>query len=111
VRRGIHQTLDFIGSKFFIKSVAVISIALVGFTGCSSLRSDQVKTLPDGTRIESHQRVTTFWDSHSSVAKLRASTSDKTQGLTLAGLEQESSSTNATELLRAVGTILQNLPK
>lgn len=89
-------------------TLAALCLAL---TGCTVLRSDQVKVLPDGTRLESHQRVSSFWDSKSNLAKLRASTTDKTQGLTLAGLEQESSSTNAVDLLRAIGGILQNLPK
>lgn len=88
-------------------SLILLSAWLV--TGCSVLNSHQVKH-PDGT-IESHTRITSFWDSNSNLQKLRATMTDKTTGLTLAGLEQESSSTNSVELLRAVGSILQNLPK
>ena len=36
------------------------------------------------------------------LAKLRASTTDKTQGLTISGLDQSASGTNAVEILHAV---------
>lgn len=79
--------------------LAVLALAL---TGCARFKSVQVKTDPDGTRIESRQIITTFWDSKSSVAKLRASTTDKTQGLTVGSITEESSGTNAVELTERV---------
>jgi len=71
--------------------------------GCSSFRSDQIETRPDGSRVEQHQKITTFWDSKSDIARLRASTTDKTQGLTVGSISQESTSTNINDL---VGTVV-----
>lgn len=79
----------------------LLSVALC-LCGCTTFRSDQVKTDPDGTVTESHQVVRTFWDSKSAVAKLRASTTDKTQGLTVGSIDQESSGTNALTLIGIV---------
>lgn len=78
-------------------------LALVLFSaGCASFKNEQIKTEPDGTRIESRQRIVTFWDSRSEIAKLRASTTDKTQGLTVGAISQESESTNTVALIEAV---------
>jgi len=74
--------------------------------GCARFRSTQTEIAPDGTQRITRVCVTTFFDGRSDLAKLRASTTDKTQGLTLAGLDQSSSSTNAVEILRHVAAIL-----
>jgi len=70
--------------------------------GCASFSSHQIEVKLDGTRIESQQSIVTFFDSKTSIAKMRASTTDKTQGLTVGGFEQESSGTNAINLIEAV---------
>jgi hypothetical protein len=69
-------------------------------------RSTQTETSPDGTQRITRVCVTTFFDGKSDLAKLRASTTDKTQGLTVSGLDQSSSSTNAVEILRHIAAIL-----
>src|SRR5207302_4340195 len=53
-------------------------ITLIGsiLTGCSTFHSSQTETKSDGTKIEQHQLVFTFWDAQSQIAKLRASTTD-----------------------------------
>ena len=75
--------------------------------GCSSFSSVQVS--PDGTRTTIS--ITTFWDSHSEVSKLRTTQTEKTQGVSLGAVAENSTSTNIVELLRVVGGILVNLPK
>jgi len=44
----------------------------------------------------------TFWDSRSAISKLRASTTDKSQGLTVGVIDQESSGTNAVNLVETI---------
>jgi hypothetical protein len=66
-----------------------------GCAGFSNHQSDRsLTTLPDGTReervITSQQRANTLFDSKSALAKLRATQTDKTQGLSIGALEQES---------------------
>lgn len=84
-------------------------LALLIFPGCAQLSSRQTETIaPDGssTRI-TRLRVTTFFDARSDVAKLRSTTTDKTQGLTVGGLSEGSSGTNAVRALEAVKDILE----
>ena len=85
-----------------------LKICLLCFllAGCARFRSTQTETAPDGTQRITRVCVTTFFDGKSDLAKLRASTTDKTQGLTLAGLDQNSSSTNTVEILRHIAAIL-----
>ena len=79
----------------------LIVLALL-LAGCSTFRSDQIQTKADGTKIESHQLIRNFWDAHSDLAKLRASTTDKTQGLTVGGYESDVQSTNVNALVSDV---------
>ncbi len=76
--------------------------ALLLLCGCAHFSSEQQDTLPDNTVRTTRVHVTTFFDAHSDLAKLRASTTDKTQGLTISGLDQSASATNAIEILHAV---------
>lgn len=106
---------------------ALLSLLMVLATGCAHFSSRQIETVVEprytprlhhGVRIheddgggwtiqrETRVSVTTFFDAHNDLAKLRASTSDKTQGLTLAGLTESSSSTNTVEILRHIAAIL-----
>jgi hypothetical protein len=76
-----------------------LSLALLCLVGCARFHSHQTELRPDGTKVESDQVILTFWDSKSSVAKLRASTTDKTMGLTVGGYEAEVTSTNVNALV------------
>lgn len=75
---------------------------MVLFSGCARFKSVQVQTKADGTKTESRQTITTFWDSQSSIAKLRASTTDKTQGLTVGGFAEDAQSSNVVNVIEAV---------
>ena len=81
---------------------AVTLFGLLAFSGCARFHSVQVQTKADGTHVESRQSITTFFDSQASIAKLRASTTDKTQGLTVGGFSEEASSTNALDLVERI---------
>jgi hypothetical protein len=85
-------------------SLFLASILLLN--GCAHFTSRQTETAPDGTQRVTRVSVTTFLDARSEVAKLRATTSDKTQGLSLGSVSENSSSTNAVEILRHVAAIL-----
>jgi len=64
--------------------------------------------MTDGSVKKQKQRIYTFWDSKSEIAKLRASTTDKTQGLSVGHLNEESSSTNTVDLVeRVVGAVVK----
>lgn len=88
----------------------MLILLAVGFAaGCSNLTSTQTETIqPDGssTRI-TKLSVSTVFDAKSELQKLRSSTTDKTQGLTVGGLAEGSSGTNTVEALKALKDILQ----
>jgi hypothetical protein len=98
-RKGRKENLPSALFAFFVVNILFLA-------GCARFRSTQTETAPDGTQRITRVCVTTFFDGRSDLAKLRASTTDKTQGLTLAGLDQSSSSTNAVEILRHIAAIL-----
>jgi hypothetical protein len=75
------------------------------FAGCAVFSSQQVETALDGTKRETRIKVYTMFDANSDLTKLRASTTDKTQGMTLAGLSESSSSTNFVHILQLLATI------
>ncbi len=85
----------------------IISILLLALVtgGCAQFSSRQVETAADGTTRETRIRVYTLFDANSDLTKLRASTTDKTQGMSLAGLSESASSTNFVEILRLIATI------
>jgi type IV secretory pathway VirB10-like protein len=80
----------------------IICLALLALVGCSSFDAEQ--TAPDGT--STHVRIKTLFDGKSEVAKLKTTQTDKTQGVALGSLSQESSGTNAVDALRALDSIL-----
>ena len=81
---------------------------LIGFsllaTGCARFTSTVTeRTLPDGV-IErvTVVRATTFFDSKSELAKLSSGQTDKSQKVSIGSLSQESSATNAVNLIESV---------
>jgi len=87
--------------KLPIALMAIIFLPAL-FVGCAMFHSVQIKTDPDGSKTESRQTITTLFDAKSEVSKLRASTTDKTQGLTLGSLSDESSGSNVVSLTESV---------
>lgn len=89
----------------------ILLLVLFAFSGCARLSSRQTETqLLVGTNIVTTRitklTVTTLWDAHSEVAKLRSTTTDKTQGLTVGGLVEGSSGTNTVQALKHLDSIL-----
>jgi hypothetical protein len=87
------------------RSALLLTLAAVLiFAGCARFSSTQDQTRGDGTIIHQRQTVTTFFDGKSDIAKLRASSTDKTTGLTVGSIAEETSGTNAVDLVtRVVG--------
>lgn len=74
-------------------------LALLPFVGCAHFSSHQLRTDADGSQVESRQSVTTFFDAKTDIAKLRASTTDKTQGLTVGSIGEETNGSNAVAIV------------
>ena len=107
VRNVFNWILTFTEKVLFWHAVNLICLVIF-VNGCASFSSTQKQTKPDGTIVESHQRIFTFWDGKSNVAKLRASTTSQTQGLTVGSVDQETSSTNTIDLVeRVVGAVVK----
>lgn len=81
---------------------AILTIASV--TGCSSfstIQTDESDTKTGIRKITTRVKTRTFFDSKSELAKLKASTTDKSQTLGVGALSQESSGTNVINLIEA----------
>ena len=79
------------------------SVLLLLLCGCARFSSEQVQVKLDGTRVTSHQRITTFFAGNATVGKLRASTTDKTQGLTVGSISTETEGgTNLVPIVEAL---------
>ena len=81
--------------RTIVKFKPACHLAIVCLTvamGCSHFSIDQCDVAPDGTRRSTHTEGFTFFDGKSEAAKVRASTTDKTQSQSIGALNQESSS-------------------
>lgn len=83
----------------------ILALVILAVCGCSVFDAHQYA--PDGT--ETRVRIKTFLDGQSDVSKLRTTQTDKTQGVSVGSLSQESSGTNAVEALKALDSILGKL--
>lgn len=83
-------------------SLAILAFMVLGCASCARLRTDQERTLVDGTSEVTRVRITTFWDSQSALAKLRMTGTEKTQGVTVQGYEAEATSTNLATIAEAI---------
>jgi len=79
----------------------ILAIAALG--GCARFSTTQ-KDVRDGTTTTITTKATswTFFDSKSALAKWKATQTEKSQGAEVGGLNQESSGTNAVDLIRAI---------
>ncbi len=96
-----------------VKALALASalwLAVV-LSGCARFHSSQLEGQPDGSTRKTDIYVLTLFDAHSDLTKLRASTTEKTQGLSLAGLSESSSGTNFVEVLRLIALIAASTAK
>lgn len=85
------------------------AIALLGLpilmlvSGCSTQTTRQIDRRRDGTEISTRARSLNFMAGKSSARGVKISQTDKTQGMSVAGLESDS---DATALSNAIGAIL-----
>ncbi len=93
----------------------IFYLLLLGSTGCAY---NCAKLYDPTGNLLAKSRTYTIFDSHSSLAKLHIDTAAATNshgtfppGISIAGLDQQTTSTNLVEALRLVGAILQSLPK
>lgn len=56
----------------------------------------------DGTVRHTELRASTIWDAKSELAKARTTMTDKTQGVSVSGLAQESSSTGVVQVIKII---------
>lgn len=85
--------------------LALLLLALLLLCGCAHFTSEQTETRTEGTNtviLKSQQRITTFFDSKTGIAKMRVSRTEKTTGITVGGFEQESSGSNVVGLIESV---------
>lgn len=77
--------------------------------GCASFTVTQTDF--GGTNRTTKVEINTLFDSHNDVSKLRTTFTDKSQGISLGGLSESSTGTNAIEGLKILRDIVQALPK
>jgi hypothetical protein len=96
--------------KAAIVSILLIGALLIG-VGCARFSTTQTDSR-DGekTTITTKAASWTLFSSKSSLAKWKATQTEKSQGAEVGGLEQQGG-TNAVAVLQAIGTLLQALPK
>ena len=82
-----------------MKKPLLALVLVLAFTGCARVTIKQTEDT-NGQRATTF-RATTFFDSHNELAKARTTMTDKSQGVSVSGLDQESSGTNATALVNA----------
>lgn len=96
-----------------MKSLFLLLLLLA--PGCARFTNVQVETRGEGAgtvRLESRQVITTFFDSKTSVAKLRVTNTDKSNGLSVGAITEEASATNAVDLIeRIVGAAIRAAAK
>ncbi len=81
---------------------ALAAVACASTTGCASSRVHTLETRLDGTQVETEVRAHTFFDSKSELAKPKALVTDKTASSAVGSMNQESSGSNAVQVLKIV---------
>jgi hypothetical protein len=84
-----------------MKMLSALCVCVV-FTGCSRLSVTQTETDADGTERRTQFKASTFFDSKSELAKARTTMTEKSQGVSISGLAQESSGSNAVSLAEKI---------
>lgn len=99
-----------------MKKYILTLIVATSLTGCASFSTNQVdertnETTGEKTKVSTKVTVRTFFDAKSQLANSKATQTEKSQGASLGAISNESSGTNAVNVLNAVGSLLQALPK
>lgn len=98
-----------------MKWLALISV--LALSGCTMLHTTQTDTAADGRKTTTTAAVYSIFGK-TDLAKLRTTQTDKSQGIGVAGLAQESPGTNSvaalnaiSELAKAAAAIAGSMPK
>jgi len=77
-------------------------LLIVLCAGCSTFRSEQTETDAAGITHKTSVTLRSFFDSHSDLSKLRTTLTDKSQGISIGSISQDSSGTNVSALIQNV---------
>ncbi len=102
VRQRIARAIERIA---YLLAIGAVLWLLALMSGCARFHSEQIETGTDGTKRTTHIYVLTLFDAQSNLTKLRATTTDKTQSTSLAGLSESASSTNFVHVLELLAAI------
>lgn len=108
MKRYIHSRLIIFARSCRARGDWSLSIpGLILIAGCARFSTTQIdertnEKTGEKTKITTRAASSTFFDSRSSLAKWKAAQTEKSQGAEVGGLSQESSGTNAVNLIEAV---------
>lgn len=85
-----------------MKQTFWFAMLLAVATGCSRLTIHQTETDETGYLKETVFKAGTFFDGKSELTKARTTMTDKSQGIGVSGLSQESSSTGAVQIIKII---------
>jgi hypothetical protein len=94
-----------------------LCIALLVVSGCarfSTVQKDISTINKDGSEtrtITTTAKASTFFEAKSALATWKATQTDRSQGATVGGLEQQSTGTNTVKLIEALAALVGALPK
>jgi len=94
-----------LGGKRLTWSVTLVVL----FTGCTSLRIEQTDESPNERTIKTTVTATAWFTGGQTLAKLKATTTDKTQSIGTDQLGQQGTTTNAVAALAHIAHILELL--
>lgn len=89
----------------------LILLSLVCLVGCTHLHTKIEETDKDGSKRTTENSCTSFFDSKSELAKFKTTNTEKTQSMGIGALSQESSGTNAVNVLNNVARIVEAAAK
>ena len=85
-----------------IAAWASIMLLAFAFSGCSSVNIQQHEVMIDGTVRDSTVRQHSFMDGKSEINNTKTTMTDKTQGIGIGKMAQDSNGSNAVQVLRIV---------
>lgn len=91
-----------------MKKIFLLVAAAISLCGCTTLHVKQIDESPSSRKITSDFSASAWFSSAQTIAKFRATMSDKTTSFGGSALEQHGA-TNAIEALNAIARILEAL--
>lgn len=87
-----------------MKKILAIMLLASGCASFKTIQTDESDSKTGIRKITTTVSTRTFWDSKSELAKLKATTTDKTQSIGVGSVVNESSGTNTLALIEAIVT-------